>query len=74
MRRYGWITAAIIGVLVTSAAGCGGGDQADNDGLLKVVATTGQVGEVVARVGGDRVKVTSRRSSETICRQGCWSC
>lgn len=37
-------------------AGCGAGQAAD-DGRLRVVATTGQLGDAVARVGGDQVHV-----------------
>lgn len=51
--------------LVLVLSGCGGdsaeSDQASKTGpsLLKVVATTGQVGDLVAQVGAGRVQVTS---------------
>ncbi|MBE0566979.1 MAG: zinc ABC transporter substrate-binding protein [Krumholzibacteria bacterium] len=40
-------------------AGCGGGNTARDDGRLVVVATTGQVADLAARIGGDRVRVTA---------------
>ena len=39
--------------------GCGGGDTARDDGRLIVVATTGQVADLAARIGGDRVQATA---------------
>jgi ABC-type Zn uptake system ZnuABC Zn-binding protein ZnuA len=44
-------------LLLTAGTGCTApaGQQADNDGRLKVVATTTIVGDVVARVGADHV-------------------
>ena len=53
----------ILTILLAAAAlaGCGGGDTtADKavDGRLSVVATTGQVADLVRNVGGDRVTVT----------------
>ena len=45
---------------ITFAMGCGSDkDEADNSDVLKLVATTGQVGDMLANVGGNRVEVTS---------------
>jgi manganese/zinc/iron transport system substrate-binding protein len=49
-------------VLAAGLAGCGGGSSetdARNGGRLYVVTTTGQVGDLVRNVGGDRVEVVS---------------
>lgn len=40
-------------------AGCGAGSRAVDDGRLHVVATTGQVADMVRAVGGDQVQVTA---------------
>jgi manganese/zinc/iron transport system substrate-binding protein len=46
--------------LATILAGCGGGGETGrDDGKLRVVATTGQVGDLARRVGGDHVQVTA---------------
>lgn len=56
---------AVLAILASlGAAGCGdggGGDDAtqDDGGVLRVVATTGQVADLAVRVGGDRVAVTA---------------
>ncbi len=40
--------------------GCGGDkNDADKSGILKLVATTGQVGDMLKNIGGERVQVTS---------------
>ena len=52
-RRTVSTLAVLLAVLL---AGCGAGQSAD-DGRLRVVATTGQLGDAVVRVGGDRVHV-----------------
>ncbi len=59
MRRHCWKRAGFLAAITLVAAGCGGDGQTDQDGRLKVVATTSQIGDMVTRVGGDRVKVTS---------------
>jgi manganese/zinc/iron transport system substrate-binding protein len=41
------------------AAGCGGDKAPANDDVLDIVATTGQVADMVRHVGGDRVRVTA---------------
>ncbi|MBU0743099.1 zinc ABC transporter substrate-binding protein [bacterium] len=47
------------GTLLLSGCGCGGNETDRSDGRLQVVATTGQVADLVRNIGGDRVKVTS---------------
>jgi ABC-type Zn uptake system ZnuABC Zn-binding protein ZnuA len=60
-RRWAALLAAGLAALL--AAGCSGsGGAGDGDGRgdgLRVVATTTQVADLVANVGGDRVRVTS---------------
>lgn len=48
----------VVGSLV-GLGGCSGGSTAQDDGRLDVVATTGQVADLVRNVGGDRVHVTA---------------
>jgi ABC-type Zn uptake system ZnuABC Zn-binding protein ZnuA len=57
-RRGGLLAACLVAVL---AAGCSGsgGDRDTGDQRLRVVATTTQVADLAANVGGDRVRVTS---------------
>ena len=60
MRKYGGhglILSVAVGLVL---AGCGGNgaDSATGD-RLSVVVTTGQIGDMVARIGGDRVAVTA---------------
>lgn len=49
-----WFFLALL--LPTLLAGCTSSQAAD-DGVLRVVATTGQIGDVVQRVGGEHVQV-----------------
>jgi ABC-type Zn uptake system ZnuABC Zn-binding protein ZnuA len=60
-RRRIALLAACLAALVLAAAGCSGADGAGSgDGdRLRVVATTTQVADLAANVGGDRVQVTS---------------
>lgn len=51
---YKW--AIIIGFLL-GIAGCGPGDQKAAGGPIKVLATTGMVGDLIRNVGGDKVQV-----------------
>lgn len=44
--------------LALAIAGCGDGRAGEGDGRITVVATTTQVADLVAEVGGDRVEVT----------------
>lgn len=46
-------------IALVCLAGCGGGGAARDDGRLNVVATTGQVADLVRQVGGGRVTVTA---------------
>jgi len=57
-RRGGLLAACLVAVL---AAGCSGpgGDRDSGGPGLRVVATTTQVADLAANVGGDRVRVTS---------------
>lgn len=48
-----------LAVIFALAAGCGGKGEVASDGRLRVVTTTGQVGDLAQRVGGDRVQVTT---------------
>ena len=52
------LAACLVGLLVTGCSGAGGGQDAEGGGL-RVVATTTQVADLAANVGGDRVRVTS---------------
>jgi len=54
-----WIYLGALALAAVLASGCGGGGNERDDDRLRVVATTGQVGDLVAAVGGDRVDVTS---------------
>ena len=57
-RRWAALLAAGLAALL--AAGCSGtGGTGDGGGGLRVVATTTQVADLAANVGGDRVQVTS---------------
>jgi ABC-type Zn uptake system ZnuABC Zn-binding protein ZnuA len=64
-RRVGLVVACLAALLALVVAGCsasGGGAGGDRDGgggRLRVVATTTQVADLAANVGGDRVQVTS---------------
>jgi ABC-type Zn uptake system ZnuABC Zn-binding protein ZnuA len=57
-RRVALVAAACLALLV---AGCSGSEGAGDDqgGGLRVVATTTQLADLAANVGGDRVRVTS---------------
>lgn len=64
----------LIGILIIvgllSAVACGGTTEAGtgsepDDGRLRVITTTGMVGDVVANVGGDHVAVTSLMGAGT---------
>jgi zinc/manganese transport system substrate-binding protein/manganese/iron transport system substrate-binding protein len=60
-RRVGLAAACLAALLVAGCSGAGGA-TADRDGergRLRVVATTTQVADLAANVGGDRVRVTS---------------
>ncbi|HEX5880354.1 MAG TPA: metal ABC transporter substrate-binding protein [Actinomycetota bacterium] len=60
-RRVALVAACLAALLASGCAGPGGagnGDGADG-GELRVVATTTQVADLAANVGGDRVRVTS---------------
>src|SRR4029453_9008973 len=60
-RRVGLVAACLAALLVAGCSGTGGA-PADRDGergRLRVVATTTQVADLAANVGGDRVRVTS---------------
>ncbi|RUL81753.1 metal ABC transporter solute-binding protein, Zn/Mn family [Tautonia sociabilis] len=66
-RIAGGAARVVLLAMVATASGCGGGgDQTGlrvgtytGNGPIEVVCTTGMVGEVVARVGGDRVRVST---------------
>jgi manganese/zinc/iron transport system substrate-binding protein len=46
-------------ILIVAVAACSAREEPDAEGRLHVVATTGMIGDVAARIGGDRVVVTS---------------
>lgn len=48
----------LVAAAVLVIAGCASGAESD-DGRLRVVTTTGIVGDAVGRVGGERIRVTS---------------
>ncbi|MBI2690773.1 MAG: zinc ABC transporter substrate-binding protein [Solirubrobacterales bacterium] len=53
---------ALISFVAVAVGGCGGGatgETSDSDATLKVVSTTPQVADIVNRVGGDAVEVTT---------------
>jgi ABC-type Zn uptake system ZnuABC Zn-binding protein ZnuA len=60
-RRVGLVAACLAALLVAGCSGPGGGasDRDGEGGRLRVVATTTQVADLAANVGGDRVRVTS---------------
>jgi ABC-type Zn uptake system ZnuABC Zn-binding protein ZnuA len=64
-RRVVVVAACLAALLALVVAGCSGsgggagGGAADGGGRLRVVATTTQVADLAANVGGDRVQVTS---------------
>ena len=60
-RRVGLAAACLAALLAAgcSAPGGAGGNRGGADGRLRVVATTTQVADLAANVGGDRVQVTS---------------
>lgn len=59
-RRVALLAAGLAALLVAGCSGSGGaGDGAGGAGGLRVVATTTQVADLAANVGGDRVQVTS---------------
>lgn len=53
MRR-----AVLLGGLIVSLAACGAGTPSQTDGLLRVVATTTQVGSAAREVGGEDIQLT----------------
>jgi manganese/zinc/iron transport system substrate-binding protein len=64
-RRLGtcsirWLSLVVVGLTLTMLAGCGAASGQDaDDGKLHVVTTTGQIGDIVAHVGGEHVVVTA---------------
>jgi ABC-type Zn uptake system ZnuABC Zn-binding protein ZnuA len=60
-RRVGLAAACLAALLVAGCSGAGGatGDRDGERGRLRVVATTTQVADLAANVGGGRVRVTS---------------
>jgi manganese/iron transport system substrate-binding protein len=59
-RRWATLLAGLAALLVAGCSGSGGaGDGDGGGGGLRVVATTTQVADLAANVGGDRVQVTS---------------
>ena len=62
MRLRSRVSLVLLPIALICLCGCGGGSERaakESPGVLKIVATTGQVGDVVGRVGGDRVRVTA---------------
>ena len=57
-RRVALLAAGLAALLVAGCSGSGGAGDGDGGGL-RVVATTTQVADLAANVGGDRVQVTS---------------
>ena len=57
-RRAALLAAGLAALLVAGCSGSGGAGDGDGGGL-RVVATTTQVADLAANVGGDRVQVTS---------------
>lgn len=51
------LVASAVAVSAAVAAGCGGSDPGSNGERVQVVATTTQVGDLVAKVAGDRAEV-----------------
>jgi ABC-type Zn uptake system ZnuABC Zn-binding protein ZnuA len=59
MRMGAWVAAVLAAVLVAGCSGSGDPGPGEAGGGLAVVATTTQVADLAANVGGDRVRVTS---------------
>ncbi len=61
MKRVHWIQKSLALLLVLLlATACGKKEQAPvDDGRLDLVATTGMIGDIAARIGGERVRVTT---------------
>jgi ABC-type Zn uptake system ZnuABC Zn-binding protein ZnuA len=58
-RRVALLAACLAALLAAGCSGSGGDAEGDVGGRLRVVATTTQVADLAANVGGDRVQVTS---------------
>jgi ABC-type Zn uptake system ZnuABC Zn-binding protein ZnuA len=61
-RRIGLVAACLAALVVagcSASGGAAGGDRTGGGGGLRVVATSTQVADLAANVGGDRVQVTS---------------
>jgi ABC-type Zn uptake system ZnuABC Zn-binding protein ZnuA len=60
-RQVGLVAACLAALLAAGCSGSGGGtaDEDGEPGHLRVVATTTQVADLAANVGGDRVRVSS---------------
>jgi ABC-type Zn uptake system ZnuABC Zn-binding protein ZnuA len=61
-RRAGLVAVCLAALVVagcSASGGAAGGDRTGGGGRLRVVATTTQVADLAANVGGDRVQVTS---------------
>jgi ABC-type Zn uptake system ZnuABC Zn-binding protein ZnuA len=60
-RQVGLVAACLAALLAAGCSGSGGGtaDRDGEPGHLRVVATTTQVADLAANVGGDRVRVSS---------------
>jgi ABC-type Zn uptake system ZnuABC Zn-binding protein ZnuA len=58
-RRFAMLAAGLAVLLAAGCSGSGGGAGDGGNGALRVVATTTQVADLAANVGGDRVRVTS---------------
>ena len=56
--HWGW-AAALLALSLAGACGPKSGGEGAADGRLQVVATTGQVGDLALRDGGERVRVTT---------------
>jgi ABC-type Zn uptake system ZnuABC Zn-binding protein ZnuA len=58
-RVAAWLATALAALLVAGCSGSGDPGRGEAGGRLAVVATTTQVADLAANVGGDRVRVTS---------------
>jgi ABC-type Zn uptake system ZnuABC Zn-binding protein ZnuA len=56
MRKF--LAFSAVCFLAVLGSGCSGGERNDDSGRIRVVATTTQIGDFAAKVGGDQIQLT----------------